>query len=197
MGQSAHLLFSLESASGPITVGVLSMSQIRSCISLFRAALRRTSVILFVICCYSLTKEIRAQRAEEGNPQAILNAFVRDIESSQVQSAEILYIPTYILRNINVTPERLQRMYKYKIVIPDFSHSHPAERLRLALRQTTAQPTKSTADLRWELKAVLRDGRTIALYVDGFGRLGQVQTFPVRLKGKLYEWLRGFTECMD
>jgi hypothetical protein len=88
-------------------------------------------------------------------------------------------------------------MYKYKIIIPDFSHSHPAERLALALRQTTARPTKTTSDLRWELKAVFRDGRTIAIYVDGFGRLGQVQTLPVMLKGNLYEWLRGFTKCME
>lgn len=135
-------------------------------------------------------------QAPTGDAQQRLNALLSKLESERVEQVEVLYIPTNILTNTAITAEMLRSGYSYMLTMPRFSNSRQAAPLKAALKRTTVRGTTGTADLRWGVHFTLVGGTSHRLYMDGFGRMGQIDDLPVTFQGGLYEWLQSFATCM-
>jgi len=155
---------------------------------------RRTLFSLAVLMCFSSqTSALEKAAIPPSQSQAALNSIAGLLEAGRVQTVEILYVPVDILQNVNLNPERLQKGYAYKIVAARFSGSREASLLVSALRRTELSDAKEDADLRWGIIFRLVGGGVRQIYLDGFGRLGQVDTLPASFHGQLYQWLREIT----
>jgi hypothetical protein len=118
------------------------------------------------------------------------------VESGQVQSIQIIYVPTRITSDLRMTPERLGAQYLYSITIRDLPLTTTRTTFLRALKRTDVVPSLALGDLRWGLKFTLTDGTIHDVYMDGFGRLGQIDNMGAAFHGGLYEWLRQFTSAL-
>src|SRR3954466_12865575 len=99
------------------TEGDFSASRILSCIDRDGHAssvlgLVASACLLIAGCSLSIAQSARDQTLRQR--QKALSSLITQIQSDRVQSVEILYIPTYIVHNVNITPERLRNDYRYK-----------------------------------------------------------------------------------
>jgi hypothetical protein len=118
------------------------------------------------------------------------------VESGNVQSLDVFYIPTYIIYDARVTPERMLNEYRYKVSVRELSNSGESAALLSALKRTTVRAFSGPADLRWSVSFRLVDGSTHEVYMDGFGRYGQIDGLTASFEGGLYHWLRQLTACL-
>lgn len=128
--------------------------------------------------------------------QKALNSIVQQLESQQVEEVEILCLPANVESDVRMTPERLESNYLYELTIRMFSATPHMALLAAALKRTTAVSASGPADLHWGLRVTMTDGTQHRLYVDAFGRLGQVDDLRVAFRGGLYKWLRSFSKVM-
>ena len=63
-----------------------------------------------------------------------------------------------------------------------------------ALKRTKLVSSKNAADVRWGVTFRLVDGTCREVYLDGFGKLGQIDNLQASFQGELYDWLRHLTE---
>jgi hypothetical protein len=92
-----------------------------------------------------------------------------------------------------MTPERLKLEYLYKITMRDVSIGVPLTALLAALKRTTVGFSSDHADLRWCVTFRLNDGTIREVYLDGFGRRGQIDNLRATFHGGIYDWLRQLT----
>jgi hypothetical protein len=119
-----------------------------------------------------------------------LAAKLRSVDA--IRRVEILGIPPRILTRTRVTPDILERAYSYKLVIHDLRGSAYASNLAAAVAATTVQQTAEETDVRWAVFFFDADNRRIAaIYLDGSGRRGVVDTQAVTFGRGLAGWLNG------
>jgi hypothetical protein len=98
-----------------------------------------------------------------------------------VERVEILYYPERILTRTALTPEMLERQYKYKVEIREFTASLQREQLVPALREASFSPSAGLSyDLRTAVLLFDKSGkRLLSIYFDRSGRNGVVNNESV------------------
>jgi hypothetical protein len=127
---------------------------------------------------------------------AVLSRLAMQVESGNVQSLDVFYIPTYIIYDVRVTPERMLNEYRYKVSVRDFSNSGESAPLLSALKRTTVKAFSGPADLRWGVSFRFVDGSVHEVYLDGSGHYGRIDNLTASFEGGLYNWLRQLTACL-
>ena len=150
--------------------------------------LLRLAVLFSSMCCWPLVA-----RAQPSQPQEALETLLTQVESGRVQSIELIYFPIQATSDHRMAPERLEKEYLYKIIIRELSLTFPGTALRTALNRTAVVSSSKFADVRWGLTFHLTDGSVRKVYLDGFGRLGQIDDSLASFRGRLYDWLRQLT----
>lgn len=118
------------------------------------------------------------------------------VESGQVESIQIIHFPTPITSDSRMTTERLRAQYLYSITIRSLPYTVARTTLLRALKRTTVVPSSDLGDLRWGITFTLADGAVRAVYIDAFGRFGQIDNVRAAFQGGLYEWLRPLTAAL-
>ena len=113
-----------------------------------------------------------------------------------VERVEILYYPERILTRTALTPEMLERQYKYKVEIRDFPASLQRAQLVPVLREASFSPSPSRSyDLRTAVVLFDKSGnRMLSLYFDHSGRNGVVNREPVSTNDVVYRWAKSMTK---
>lgn len=120
----------------------------------------------------------------------------KQLDSMKVKSVEILFIPSDVLFGVAVTPDRLHEIYSYKIVISRFGASRQAPMLAAALKKTKVSSSAQTGDIRWGVSIEFTEGPRLNLYLDGFGKFGEIDGHAAKFDGALYSWLQTFAACV-
>jgi hypothetical protein len=144
----------------------------------------------------SLIEAAIAASHHAGNPQQEIDFIASQMERGGIVSVEILSIPPDIERPFAVSSQELRKNYVYKVSIPMRVSSRQRPSLVDALKKTKVTGTNSKADLRWGALFTFEGGQVEGIYLDGFGKLGQIDEVPVQFDGGIYDWLRGFSVCL-
>jgi hypothetical protein len=121
------------------------------------------------------------------------------IDPASVARVEILYYPEQILTRFGFTPEMLEKLYRYKVEVKEFTEATSRQRLVTALRETSMSPTGSSHDLRTAVLLYDNNGkRLLSLYFDRTGRNGMVNSESVSIDDGVYRWaksmMKGFAD---
>jgi len=116
-----------------------------------------------------------------------------------IERVEILYLPERILTRAALTPEMLERQYKYKVEIRDFAASIQRQQLITTVRETSVSPSNRSFDLRTAVLLYDNNGkRLLSLYFAKSGRNGVVNRESVSTSDDVYRWaksmMRGFAD---
>jgi hypothetical protein len=130
------------------------------------------------------------------DPQQEIAFLTKQIEMERVTSLEILNTPADVDTSSSMTPERLQKGYYCKLTVSQFGLRRESASLIAALKHTRATRVKGGADLRWGILFTLNSGIVEAVYLDGFGKRGQIDAIPVTFEGELHKWLQNLAPCM-
>ena len=143
-------------------------------------------ILIALMVSLAPVAEVRADDAA----QAVVESIVTEIKERRVGRVEIINVPAYILNVAAYGPEDLERVYTYKFIIADLRGSAYASGLQEALATMEVARTDDYGDLRWGLIFLdLDDNRLGAIYLDGWGKRGVVNSTPVTIDGELYLWL--------
>jgi hypothetical protein len=145
-------------------------------------------IIAVVVACNIASSQARNKNSS--NYQIVPEA---------VERVEILCYPERILTRVALTPERLERQYKYKVEIREFPASVQRERLVSALREASFSPSGGSYDVRTAVLLFDKSGkRMLSLYFDRSGKNGAVNREPVSTNDAVYRWarsmMRGFAD---
>jgi len=124
----------------------------------------------------------------------LLSSLVEEVQANRVLSVDVIYFPRLATSDRSMTAARLRQEYLYRITIRDIRVTAAGRTLLAALKQTIAVPSSVSSDVRWGLKFTLADGGMREVYLDAFGRDGQVDSQSATFQGSLYRWLRQVTE---
>ena len=122
------------------------------------------------------------------------------IAPEAVERVEILYYPEQILTRTALTPEMLERQYKYKVEIREFPASFQREQLVPVLQTASFSSSAGRShDLRTAVLLFDKSGkRMLSLYFDGSGRSGVVNHESVSTDDAVYRWaksmMKGFAD---
>jgi hypothetical protein len=134
-----------------------------------------------------------AQDASMSTPNAAqpqTDAITSSLRSGRVVRVEILQIPPGVETRTRITPDMLERIYHYKLIIRDIRGGAHGEGLLAAVASTSVTPSRDAADVRWGVIFLdASEHRVGALYLDASGRLGVVDSVPVSFRGDLSNWL--------
>jgi hypothetical protein len=106
----------------------------------------------------------------------------------------IQYSPDALTRAA-ITPERLEKLYDYKLTIKDARRSSYLSGFKQVLQNTKIEKSDIGSDSRWGVILFDLKGQRIAsIYLDGFGERGYVNSTPVTFITKssnkgLSQWL--------
>jgi hypothetical protein len=143
---------------------------------------------------YDNLEEKRVITGQAGDPQKEINFIASQIEKGEIKSVEILIIPANFMTSHAISSDELLKLYHYKVTVP-VRGSWPS--LTSALRVTKVAKAGRKTDLRWGVLFTFVSGQTESIYLDGFGKLGQVDEVPVTFEdGGLYSWLQGLSVCL-
>jgi hypothetical protein len=131
-----------------------------------------------------------------GPVEEALATLVEQVESSRVESVEIVYIPRYVLTDPRMAPDGLRHDYSYKITMQRFGASGEAAPLLTALRGTRVRAYSGPVDVRWGATFNLAGGAVRQVYMDGFGRFGQIDNLGASFQGELYRWFLRLTRSL-
>jgi len=126
---------------------------------------------------------VPAAHAQNGNAQMQIDAVVKSINGGDIGGVEIFGVPPNVAFRVNVTPERLESWWDYKLIVRGLSLE--SEKLRVALSSTTIQPYSAkldSLDVRTGIVFYSKtpEGKRIAsLYFDRNGGHGAVNKMPV------------------
>lgn len=154
-------------------------------------AIKTVALIVALGVLHPTSAQVRAQLGEQ-----VLKSIVHQLVSQRAEEVEILCVPAYVMTDARLTPDLLRSDYHYRLTIPRFSATPHLETLVAALKRTTATSSPNPADLRWGLHITLSDGTVHRLYMDGYGRFGQIDDVQVAYGGGLHTWFRSFSKIM-
>ena len=116
-----------------------------------------------------------------------------------VTRVEILYYPERILTRTNVTPERLEDQYQYRLEIRDFPGAVQRLPLLVALQKTSITVSGDMPDVRTAV--LLYDGggnRMASLYFARGGTRGAINADTGAITSGVYTWaksmMKGFSD---
>lgn len=132
-----------------------------------------------------------AQSPESDSASKLLLRLADDVVSpTGVERLAIFWVPKTIETHSALTADQLEKRPLCEIRID--LRLLPAEALGKALRRTHVESTTAVTDLRWGIVFWYRGGRREAVYLDGFGDVGQIGTTKVKFKSSaLLEYLEG------
>ena len=109
----------------------------------------------------------------------------------QIQRVEILYFPERIPVRVALSPERLERLYRYKLEIRDVGKSQEWQQLLSRLRETSLKPSGRGYDHRTAVVLLDQNGRRVAaVYFGQFGKDGTINGESGIITGDLYHWAK-------
>jgi len=131
------------------------------------------------------------QVPSDGSPSQVPLRLARDLRSpTGVARVAIFWVPREIHTYSALTTAELERSPLCEIRID--LRLLPPKRLAEALSRTAVVPSDASTDLRWAIVFWYHDGRREAVYLDGFGRLGQINSTKVEVKADaLLQYLEG------
>lgn len=129
------------------------------------------------------TVPICAQSKTSGSQ---IDYFIRAVKTRNIESVEIFGVPLDALFRTNVTPERLEKLWNYKVVLRDSNAflEVDAEELTPILRNVQIQPSATKLDfvdvrVGFVFFAKEPEGKRVAsIYFDRSGRLGAFNNMP-------------------
>jgi hypothetical protein len=115
-----------------------------------------------------------------------INTIVQFVKTGNVGRVEVFGVPPDALFRANVTPERLDSLWDYKLTVRslDARLEPRAEELTIALRSAAIQPSTAkldSLDVRWGIVFYSKtpEGKRFAsFYFDRSGRNGAVDNIP-------------------
>ena len=142
-----------------------------------RTLLLATALLLRGLPIHGQTEAAKAQ----------VDAVVREIKAGNVARAELLGVPLDAQFRVNVTPDRLESWWDYKLIIRslDALLRPRAEEVAVALGSAVIQPNTTKLDFLDVRCGVLfylktpEDKRIASLYFDKSGRHGAVNNVAV------------------
>jgi hypothetical protein len=143
-------------------------------------------MIAIAACSTTCNSQVRNGRSLSIVPEAI-------------DRVEILYFPERILTRTALTPEMLERQYRYKIEIRDLGASPQRQQLLAALQGTVVVPSERPCDIRTAVLLYDKSGkRLLSLYFERGGKNGAVNDKFVSIDSTVYSWaksiMRGFAD---
>jgi hypothetical protein len=145
--------------------------------------------------CLAQTGGPKLQRGV-GPVEKALATLIEQVESRKVESIEIVYLPRYVLADPRMSPDGLRRDYSYKITMQRFGASGEVAPLLNALKGTRVGAYSGPVDVRWGAIFNLAGGTVREVYMDGFGRFGQVDNLGASFQGQLYRWFLQLTRSL-
>jgi hypothetical protein len=155
-------------------------------------------VVYFVLLSTLINVYANADQTEpKSGVQSQVDGLVAKLARGEIGRIEILQIPPYICTDIRTTPERLEMIFHYKLIIRDIGFTVYRDKLLKAMKSVTVQPESEIGDVRWGVIFYdQKDNRVGAIYMDQWGKAGAVGDMPVSFKGNLFKWLdRSFSCC--
>jgi len=128
----------------------------------------------------------------KGNSPAQLkvDALAVKLTNYEIIKIEILQIPMEMSTDTQITPDLLERVFRYKLTIRDIRGGAYQSEIIDVLKSTVVQPRTKSPDLRWGVIFYNKEGiRVGALYFDRSGNFGAVDNTPVFFSGTFYRWL--------
>jgi hypothetical protein len=173
------------------------MFQIRSFIKNARPRTRiaiAVAAALAITSCVNPPESISQRTADD--PQQEIASLAYGIESGRVRFVEVLNIPSDIMTSHAISPQELQTQFSYKVTIQRPISSRQGKSLASALKETSVSRTRRTTDLRWGVVFAFDNNQVKTVYLDGFGKFGQIGDVQVSFDGGLYAWLQTFSSCL-
>jgi hypothetical protein len=130
----------------------------------------------------------------QNNAQAQIDAIVQSINGGDIGAVEMFGVPPDAAFRANITPERLEGWWAYKLTVRGLSLE--PEKLRMPLSSAAIQPSNAklnSLDVRTAIVfyAKTPEGKRIAsLYFDRSGRHGAVNNVPVAFPPDLLRLLK-------
>jgi hypothetical protein len=116
----------------------------------------------------------------ENPAQNRLRELSDSLTKGAIDKIEVLQIPRNILTRTRVTPEMLERQYRYRLTIQHASEFRSKDKMADAIKNTTVDLENRSPDLRCAIIFYSVDGkRTGAVYLDGTGGKGFVDDVAV------------------
>ena len=103
----------------------------------------------------------------------------------------ILYFPERILTRTAITPERLERLYQYKLEIRDLPSAIQRDALLARLKKTSISISGNMPDVRTAV--LLYDGtgrRVVSMYFARGGTRGAINSDAGAIAGGVYGWAK-------
>jgi hypothetical protein len=107
-----------------------------------------------------------------------------------VEKLEILHIPRGLDTPIRITAEAFRRMAAFKVTVSDFQRMGDNKSLSKALKDSSVARGGPKYDVRWAIVFYDRWGaQRGAIYLDEFGREGQLGNFVFKPGPHLIPWI--------
>ena len=142
------------------------------------------------IACLALLLLIGSRVYGDGGDHAVAKEkvaeLIRLLDSGGVRRIEIVYLPEEIATRTRLTPEMLEKQWRFKLIVDDFQSTSMQRKVVIALRASTFDVTEQQGDLRWGCSFYNeKNERVLSLYFDAAGKAGTVNAQPVLSNRKL------------
>lgn len=142
--------------------------------------------ILFILIFF-VSSQSYAKNAIDGTLIETLQCFKNGV----IDTIEIKHIPSYILTRSNVTSNRLEQMYNYKVTIRNFFDTPYGFKITSSVNKTRIKKSTFTGDLRWGI--LLYDNKNIvcSVYFDSTGSYGEINGEKYYFTdNKILKWIK-------
>jgi len=144
------------------------------------------------ISCLVLAGAIGAPAPDDGAAKERLAALVEASAKGDIQSIDVLRLPSYYTSLVSIGPEEMEERWFYRMT---FRRLPPDKEKQLleTLRGASIHRTERGGDLRWAVVFHAKSGhrRIAALYFDESGRHGYVDQIPVSFPPNFFRKLKG------
>lgn len=106
-----------------------------------------------------------------------------------VKTIEIINLPSYIVTSIPINEERLEEIYRYKVVVNGLSDVYAGKIIDLLQMKYSIQEKNN--NIRWRVDIVSNKNNKCELYFDVFGECGSVNGIDVCFeKNEMIDWIK-------
>jgi hypothetical protein len=160
--------------------------------------MRHGVVLMILFCVTTFAEGLHARGAT--TMMASISSFqiiTEKLKSGEISKVDIFEMSAHLLTRTRVTPEMLERQFRYKLTVADVQSWPLRDQLLARLQAGTVAPTEREPDLRWGLVFYdMKEARIGGIYFDKTGRFGYIDNVRVTFTGSLFGLLeREFTSC--
>ncbi|EMM4086358.1 hypothetical protein WAC87_004426 [Shigella flexneri] len=106
-----------------------------------------------------------------------------------VKTIEIINLPSYIVTSIPINEERLEEIYRYKVVVNGLGDVYAGKIIDLLQMKYSIQEKNN--NIRWRVDIVSNKNNKCELYFDVFGECGSVNGIDVCFeKNEMIDWIK-------